>query len=270
MKITLLIENTTNHKNLQTEHGLSIYIESSHGKTLFDMGRGEGFVYNSQQLGIPLQDVDYAVLSHGHCDHGGGLSHFLKMNNKAKIYQVKSQMNPYYTKAKEGYKYIGLAEDVTCKSVVYTEANHRINENHFLFHSVQGDLLLPSLNEHLFEACDGVMIQDTFNHEQSLVIKEGEKEVLFAGCAHGGIANIMNHYKQITGRYPSHVFGGFHLQVGEAVEEEQRIVELAKWLNETGTVFYTFHCTGDVPYTILKTIMADRIKILRAGDSILL
>ena len=77
MKITSLLENTPCRDDMHIEHGLSLYIETAHHKILFDMGQTDLFAQNAKNLGISLTEVDYAVLSHGHYDHGGGLAAFL-------------------------------------------------------------------------------------------------------------------------------------------------------------------------------------------------
>ena len=86
MKITCLAENTTSRPDIEAEHGLSLYIETNGKKILFDMGQGELFIRNAKRLGIDLSDVDIAVISHGHYDHGGGLRSFLEINKKAPVY----------------------------------------------------------------------------------------------------------------------------------------------------------------------------------------
>lgn len=73
MKITALVENTTNMPNIKAKHGLSLYIETEKHKILFDMGSGARLLANAKRLKIDLKKVDLAILSHGHVDHGGAI-----------------------------------------------------------------------------------------------------------------------------------------------------------------------------------------------------
>ena len=86
MKITVLTENTACRESLACEHGLSLYIETGCHKILFDAGQSGAFADNAEALGIDLSAVDFAVLSHGHYDHGNGLVRFLEINGTAPIY----------------------------------------------------------------------------------------------------------------------------------------------------------------------------------------
>ena len=86
MIIKVLAENNAVSDEFDTEHGLSLYIETGGKKILFDTGETDVFVKNARRLGVDLADVDMAVVSHGHCDHGGGLNTFYKENAKAPVY----------------------------------------------------------------------------------------------------------------------------------------------------------------------------------------
>ena len=71
MKAIVLVDNISNEK-LAGEWGLSIYIEYDEKKILLDTGASGLFINNAKQLGVPIQEIEYAVLSHGHYDHGDG------------------------------------------------------------------------------------------------------------------------------------------------------------------------------------------------------
>ena len=72
MKWTVLTDNRTQNPLLQTEHGLSILLETEKHRLLLDTGASDVFIRNSEQLGIDLSTVDYVFISHGHSDHAGG------------------------------------------------------------------------------------------------------------------------------------------------------------------------------------------------------
>ena len=47
MRIISLIENTSLNDEMETEHGLSLYIEFKNHKILFDMGQSDMFLRNA-------------------------------------------------------------------------------------------------------------------------------------------------------------------------------------------------------------------------------
>ena len=92
MKITTLIENTALSPAFAAEHGLSLFVETENSRFLFDAGQSGAFADNAARLGIDLRTADFAVLSHGHYDHGGGMLRFLERNRRAKIYVTKTPL----------------------------------------------------------------------------------------------------------------------------------------------------------------------------------
>ena len=124
MEITALLENTTKRDDMQTEHGLSLYIRTGTHRILFDSGQSDLFLKNAQTLGLDLSDVDIAVLSHGHYDHGGGMTHFLECNRTAKIYVNQNAFGGHYNGAG---RYIGLSEELRSSSrLILTGDEHSI------------------------------------------------------------------------------------------------------------------------------------------------
>ena len=124
----------------------------------------------------------------------------------------------------------------------------------------------------LIEKPDGEKICDDFAHEQSLLLSEGDKLFLFCGCAHAGIVNIVEQARELTGRWPDYVVGGFHLSnpSSHRMEAPEMINGVAGRLLETGAVYYTCHCTGQEVYQIMRERMGDRVRYLAAGDRVVL
>lgn len=281
MKITALVENTTAHDDIETEHGLSLYIEANGHKILFDMGQSDMFARNADRLGIDLKEIDMCVLSHGHYDHGGGIKTFLELNKKAKIYMNEYAFELHYNGTE---KYIGL--DV---SLVSSKENDEITgcreaekvcgeqvggNDRFV---MVGDeleldtgLTLYSCNKKerennlgafgLTVMKDGLLMEDDFRHEQYLLIEEDGKKVLISGCSHKGIVDITNWFK------PDVLVGGFHFMKLDTEKDKDVLMDAATKLMSHKTKYYTCHCTGCEQYDFLKNIMNEQVEYIRAGD----
>lgn len=270
MKVTSIIENTSK-TGLPVEHGLSLYIEKADGqKVLFDMGQSSLFAENAKRLALNIADIDMAIISHGHYDHGGGFETFLSLNSKAKVWIHKDAFLPHYSLKETGLRYIGLNTELEGNDrLVKCENAMVISPDMTLFANVCGDCCRPRGNRLLFGPSKAE--NDAFGHEQNLIIKEGSKTILFAGCAHNGIVNILRKAEEVMGEKPTHVLAGMHLVKSGLNEEEENtfIATLAKELmSYKGCQFYTMHCTGTEQYEKLKAIMGDQIEYLSCGDTI--
>ncbi|MBQ6917948.1 MAG: MBL fold metallo-hydrolase, partial [Prevotella sp.] len=65
MTWTEISDNRSNNPELETEHGLSILLQTERHKILLDTGASDVFTRNAEQIGINLSDVDYVFISHG-------------------------------------------------------------------------------------------------------------------------------------------------------------------------------------------------------------
>ena len=256
MKVTMLVENCISNDKLMAEHGLSLYIETAHHKILFDMGQTGVFAENAQTLGIDLAEVDIAVLSHGHYDHGGGLRKFLEINKKAPIYVNKHAFAPHYHGEE---KYIGLDTSLqSCDRLIFTDDVYEIDEhlvlstcNNYAKKFDLGSFGLSTMEE-------GGLIPDDFRHEQYLCIEENGKRVLISGCSHKGILNIVEWFQ------PDVLIGGFHFS---KLPLDDTLAEYAKYLNEFETTYYTCHCTGEEQFRFMSEYM-EQLFYLSTGESI--
>ena len=272
MIVKVLSENTTVSKKFGSEHGLSLYVETKKHKLLFDTGASDLFAENAQKMGIDLSEVDLAVISHGHYDHGGGLKTFLHINKRAMVYLHQKAFEKHFANRPGGIKkYIGLdREMLPNERFVFCSDRYIIDEELEIFSGVAGKKLVPSGNTDLFMEADDIFVQDDFAHEQNLIIRNSGKALLIAGCAHNGIINIIDQFKEEKGCLPDYVIGGFHLyNHGMKKNEATNIVdEIGEVLLKTHLQYYTCHCTGFESYNRLKAVMGENIDYISTGDQI--
>ena len=270
MKITSIVENTS-IVGIPVEHGLSLYIQLDNGQNvLFDMGQRRLFAENAERLGLSIADVDTAIISHGHYDHGGGHRAFLEMNDKAMVCIHKDAFQPHYSLRDKGLAYIGMDRELTDnRRLIACEQEKKIVDGMTLFADVHGICCQPHGNRLLFGPSETT--NDTFTHEQNLIIEEGGNVILIAGCAHCGIVNIIRKAIDVCGKTPTHVLAGMHLvKSGLSDADEQSFIEkLAhELLSYKGCQYYTMHCTGIEQFQKLKAIMGERIVYLSCGESV--
>lgn len=272
MKIITLVEDTKGMEGCGYEHGLSLYIETKNHKLLMDCGTTDMFLKNAEVLGVDLSQVDSVFLSHGHYDHSGGILPFAGYNPDAKIYLQKSAGEAYYHVTEEMEKYAGIDKDILKLSqCILLDGDKEIDEELFLFSNIKGSRCLPKGNREMTRKMNGIHVPDTFDHEQCLVITQGEKKILISGCAHNGILNIVDKYKELFGNYPDVVISGFHMiQKDEYTEEDiANIKETAEGLLKTGALYFSGHCTGTFAYGIMKEIMGEKLQSMNSGKRLM-
>lgn len=258
MKIVSLIENTASRPELAAEHGLSLYIEANGKRILFDMGQTSQFARNAEILGIDLSAVDLAVLSHGHYDHGGGLSEFLKLNKHAPVYVHREAFAPHYNGTE---KYIGLDPVLASHPrLIPTSGTINIGDRLTLFDANDRARLFAPIPSGLTTRRGDDFLPDDFRHEQYLLIEENGKKVLISGCSHKGIQNIMAWF------CPDVLIGGFHFS---KIQPGNQLAQAAATLSAYSAQYYTCHCTGPVQYESLRTDIP-RLNYLSGGSEIIL
>ncbi len=276
MKIVTLIENQTDCE-LLCEHGLSFYIEYHGTSYLLDAGQSGLFAENAKALGIDLEKVDKAILSHAHYDHAGGFLTFAKLNARARVFMQKAAQLQCLSEKPEGMKDIGIAPEVRRKlkeRICYVEGDCRLEEGVFLIAHHTDGLSERGRQMHMYTQ-DGDNIQvDDFAHEQSLVFELPEGLVVLNSCSHGGVDTILEEVQRLfDGRRVLAMIGGFHLMGAAGPdsmrESEQEVRALASKLNAMQVdKIYTGHCTGTKAFPILKEKLGDKLELLVTGRTI--
>lgn len=269
MKIITLVENTCGREGCIAEHGLSLYIETGKHRLLLDTGQTDAVVKNAAAVEADLSAVNTVILSHGHYDHSGGIMPFSRLNSAAQILMQRSAAEPHYN----GEKYIGIDKDVLgLPNVRLLDGDFRPDDELFLFSGITGRRCYPQGNRKLSRIVNGRRLPDDFGHEQCLVITEKGRHFLLSGCAHNGILNILDRYRELFGSEPDCVVSGFHMMKrdGEHTDEERAVIlETARELAGMNTVFYSGHCTGVPAFELMKEVMGDKLRDLHCGETVI-
>lgn len=271
MKVVCLVENTSALPVCKAAHGLSLYIETPRHHLLMDTGPCDVLSDNARALGIDLSLVDTVIISHGHYDHADGLPSFRNINRTADIYMQKSADGQFYSCRKEytAPKYIGMRDELKEAGYIKRiEGDFRIDDELFLLAEISGEI--PEFSRAMKVKKNDVLYNDTFAHEQCLLIHAEGMNVLFTGCAHHGTLNIMNTYRERYAGDPDIVIGGFHLmsRSGYTQEEIMMIQKLAEQLKQFNTKYFTCHCTGSEAFDLMKEIMGVQLHSIGSGDEI--
>lgn len=258
MKVNILVEDKPVDEVFKSEFGLSMYIEYDGKNILFDVGSSSAIYDNAKLLNIDLEEVDYVILSHGHRDHLGGLKHMMPIVKKSEVYASQFIDGEYYANLlTKGLTYIGIDKEIDTSSFKKIKEDPIfITDNIAIITNKYEDKFKPYGNKSLFQKIDQKYVLDDFSHEIILVIRENGKLVIFTGCSHSGITNMVNSAKDIFPDCPvKGVFGGFHLfnpltKITESIDVLNNLANDLK--SYKGCTFYTGHCTGDKAFQVLK------------------
>ena len=269
MRITTLIENDTIDSKLKSAHGLSLHIDTGTYKLLVDTGPNNSFVKNAVKLGIDLAEVDMLFITHGHNDHGTGLSKFLKINKKAEVFVTKKAFDQHVKQKGSNYIPIGLKKPKKESRIRYVEDNMWLNDEISLFTKVKY-VKQPIEDNSLKVYENKEYIEDHFDHEMYIVIHEKENNVLISGCSHKGIDNIIKTIEKTDNIHLSHVVAGMHFSHYNPFDIKQTdyLQQIGGSFSKRQTAFYACHCTGDEAYFELNRVMKTNLHRIKTGDVI--
>ncbi len=251
MKLTVLVDNNTLiDRYFAAEPGLSLFIEESGRRILFDCGYSGIFLDNARRMGIDLLFLDHLVFSHGHLDHTWGVEPLIREFSRA-VLENRPCQKPVVTAHPKTFKstfFKGVGE---IGSLISKEKL----ENHFRFHPAEKPVGLterltflgeiPRKND--FEALvplgrkEGENGEDFIPEDTALVYRSDDGLVIITGCSHAGICNIVEYARTVCREERIlDIIGGLHLQDPPA----EQMKGTTGYLGALGLRhLYACHCT---------------------------
>jgi len=223
LKITVVYDNNRYQVGLHSDWGFACLIEGLDQTILFDTGRFDSmFMANLANLNLEPSTVDTVFLSHEHPDHVGGLLTLLKHASHPSVY-----MPDAFT---SGMK---KSVDRSGSSVVGVKLPEQVTKNSF------------STGE----------MQSIVKNEHALGIDTTGGLVIITGCAHPGVADMVERAQMLMEKEILFVLGGFHL----LQQDENSITKIASRFREMGVRYVApTHCSGGLARDIFKEVYADR------------
>jgi len=250
MKITTLIENSPGeHKALIHEHGISFFIETDGLRILFDTGQSGAFWANADLLNVDLLSLDTVIISHGHYDHSGGFRALTKRTTQFNLFLGQGFFYEKYGRRGPACDYLGndFDENFVRKQQIemrfVSEPLLEIAPGVFLFSSFPRIHDDEIINPRFQILRDGKLSQDPFDDEIVLAVDSPQGLVVFLGCSHPGMKNILDAVIKRTGRPIYAVLGGSHLveAAGTGMEESLHYLE-----KDSLQIVGLSHCTGQI------------------------
>jgi 7,8-dihydropterin-6-yl-methyl-4-(beta-D-ribofuranosyl)aminobenzene 5'-phosphate synthase len=257
VKLTYLVDDYCTSPGLLGEHGLSILIETSGAKLLFDTGLGLALDFNASALGVDFSSIDAVALSHGHNDHGGGLKLALERIAHARRSSGKSSAIPVYAHPgvfQDRFKKFDSG-NIKPTGIPFSREELETLGAKLHFHTeplepIPGIILTGEIERGLEEVktrshfvnVDGELVPDSFIDDQAAIVKGDKGLSVVLGCAHAGVVNTLNYAAKLTGEQHFYgLFGGTHLL---QADEEQLEMTLAAIEQRKIQVIGFSHCTG--------------------------
>jgi len=274
--------------------GFSCLIEYNGKNILFDAGsNADLFKQNVIQLGIDLKKVDVVIVSHAHYDHLNGLDYLLSINPKVKIYFP----NDIFWGAQTVFNATGQdssVKDSLPVSLRYFDGKSDIftveqSGGRFLHANIEfvkdfreilpGGRLIPTKAKYMgyFSKYPKSFTPGNFNEanedvklnnlpELSLSLTTDKGEVLFTGCSHSGVENIIQETILKTGSKIDLLLGGFHLLPFDRIETN-KICSMIKNDLKVRKVA-PGHCTGHLAFKILSDLYKANFIYAGLGEKI--
>jgi 7,8-dihydropterin-6-yl-methyl-4-(beta-D-ribofuranosyl)aminobenzene 5'-phosphate synthase len=228
---TIVFDNNPGRTDAVTGFGFGTLIRGLERTILFDTGGDKRILAtNLRRLGIDPASIDAVVLSHRHGDHTGGLGAVLEPGRNLPVYLPA----PAPAHLVERVRVLG------------------------------GE---PHEAEAPVQVCAGARTTGTLTHggipEHALAVLTPEGWVVATGCAHPGVADLVDKARSVVGQPIVFVLGGFHLS-GAAPSEISAILDRLEAAGVRGAA--PCHCSGPAARQLFAERFGSAASLVGVGD----
>lgn len=235
LSVSVLTDNVPG-KDYLSEHGLSFFIEFSGKKVLFDTGQSDVFLRNASLMGLSLHNRDLIILSHGHFDHGNGLSYL----EGGRLLCHPGCFVKRYRASDMSYIGLGNSRNELQKKfdLITSAVPFSVGERIVFLGEVPRNTAFESKNtSFVLEGGEPDFVMD----DSGVALLHDEGLFVITGCGHAGVVNTLEHARKVTGEKRLFgIMGGFHLK-----QVDRQTVETVEYLKTNGVKHVLpSHCTA--------------------------
>lgn len=273
LQLTVVCENTVGRPIAACgEHGFACLLQLPGSTWLLDTGGGQTLLPNLAVLGCEPADIDAIVLSHGHYDHTGGLLELLQTIGPRPVYAHPQVFGERRWQGTHEQRDIGPPHgrsDLEAAGATFCLDSNLRELAPGLFCSGE----IPQLNlaeegdPHLLgkSSTTGEWAADAFPDDNALAVDTSHGLVILLGCAHAGLVNTVEHFRNKLPQRRIHaIIGGTHL--GPA-SDAQFDATLAYLLNLDFDRLGVSHCTGQIRAAQLHARMPNKVFFASVGTT---
>jgi len=266
-RVTILYDAFGDDARLTRDWGFAALIEYGGKRILFDAGNDAAvFERNVKALGVDLERLDFAVISHRHGDHIAGLNYLLKVNPRVRIYAPREAFGVFGSTIPGTLLRSDSALSVKMR---YFSGAHP--------EEFQGGTPWPAADftwvDSVTQVSPGLFIVSTVSQtpgtlelrELSLAIQTPEGLVILVGCSHPGIETILEASRRVA-PHVHLILGGLHL----VSTPDPEIARVSAALHDQWKVDFIApgHCTGEPAFAALLQTFGSRYLYAGLGTTV--